>query len=275
MKKEVDLSFIDQIEEFGAISPVVMQIITLLNNPDAPVRPIVERIELDAGMASFLLKFCNSALFPVKVEVNTVSHALNMLGIPRTKAILLSYFFKHVHDESRKKYIGSYLWEHSVNTAFIARELAVHLNAKDIADEAYMAGLLHDIGKLVIYFHDPQRYEQLLLEADSNRKPLLPIEMDTYHFSHAEAGHYLLNKWEFSDILKDSVRCHHDINPKARERVVNFATFANSTTHFAIDRQEELPKTFLKFYGLSEKKYEKVLDEILGLVIEARLMHLE
>lgn len=275
MKKEVDLSFIDQIEELGTISPVVMQIITLLNNPDPPIRPVVERIELDAGMASFLLKYCNSALFPVKVEVNTVSHALNMLGIPKTKGILLTYFFKNIHKNSKKKYIGSYLWEHSVDAAFIARELAIRLDSKKIADEAYMAGLLHDIGKLVIYFHDPNRYEELMLKADKDRKPFLPMEMDTYHFSHVEAGHYLVNKWGFSDILKDSVRYHHDINPTDRERVVNFATFANSTAHFAIDRREELPEPFLKFYGLSEEKYEEILDEILGIVIEARLMHLE
>jgi putative nucleotidyltransferase with HDIG domain len=275
MKKNADLSFIDEIEELHAISPVVMEVISLLSSPSPPTRPIVQRIELDAGMASFLLKYCNSPLFHFRVQVNTVAHALNMLGIPRTKAILLTFFFKHLHDKSRKKYIGSYLWEHSVNVAFIARELANRLGSKDAADEAYMAGLLHDIGKLVIYFHDPGIYEEIMQEADRDRKAFLPMEMETYRFSHVDAGFYLMNKWGFSDILKNSVMFHHDINPKERARVVNLASFANSTTHFAIDRKEDVPEAFLKYYGITGEQYDKMLDEILEVVIEARLMHLD
>ena len=275
MKNSADLSFIDQIEELHSISPVVMEVVSLLSNPTPPIRPIVQRIELDVGMASFLLKYCNSPLFHFRVQVNTVAHALNMLGIPRTKAILLTFFFKHLHDKSRKRYIGSYLWEHSVNVAFIARELANRLNSKDVADEAYMAGLLHDIGKLVIYFHDPNMYEDIMQEADKERKAFLPMEMNAYHFSHVDAGLYLMNKWGFSDILKNSVLYHHDINPKERARVVNLASFANSTTHFAIDRQEDVPEIFLQHYGIKGDQYDKMLDEILEVVIEARLMHLD
>lgn len=281
MKKDGALSFIDEIDELNAISPAIMEVISLLSDPvllttpTPPTRQIVKTIELDAGMASFLLKYCNSPLFPLRVRVNTVAHALNMLGIPKTKAILLTYFLKHIHDKAPKKYIGSYLWEHSVNAAFIARELAVHLDSKDIADEAYMAGLLHDIGKLVIYFHDSDGYEELMMEADRERKAFLPMEMELYNFSHVDAGYYLMDKWGFSDILKDSVMYHHDINPGNKERVVNFASFANLTTHFAINRQEELPGAYLKFYGISVERYHEMLDQILEIVIEARLMHLE
>lgn len=275
MKNKADLSFIDEIEELHAISPVVMEVLSLLSIPTPPTRPIIQRIELDVGMASFLLKYCNSPLFHFRVQVNTVAHALNMLGIPRTKAILLTFFFKHLHDKSRKRYIGSYLWEHSINVAFIARELANRLNSKDVADEAYMAGLLHDIGKLVIYFHDPSIYEEIMQEADRERKAFLPMEMRTYRFSHVDAGLYLMNKWGFSDILKNSVLFHHDIKPEERPRVVNLASFANSTTHFAIDRQEDVPEVFLKYYGISAEQYDQMLDEILEVVIEARLMHLD
>lgn len=276
MKKDADLAFIDEIDELHAISPAVMEVISLLSDPvllatpTPPTRQIVKAVEQDAGMASFLLKYCNSAFSPVRVQVNTVAHALNMLGIPKTKAILLTYFLKHVHDKAPKQYIGSYLWEHSVNAAFIARELAIHLDSKDIADEAYMAGLLHDIGKLVIYFHDSDAYEELMQEADRERKPFLPIEMELYNFSHVEAGYYLIDKWEFSDILKNSVMYHHDINPGNKDRVVNFASFANLTTHFAINRQEKLPGIYLKFYGISVERYHEMLDQILEIVIEAR-----
>ncbi|MCP5105452.1 MAG: HDOD domain-containing protein [bacterium] len=275
MTKETDLSFIDRIEELSAISPVIMEVITLLNNPNPPIRPIVTRIELDPGMTSFVLKYCNSPLFPLKAQVNTVAHALNMLGIPRAKAILLTYFFKSLHRKSVKKYIANYLWEHSVNVAFIARELAVHLGAKEIADEAYVGGLLHDIGKLVLAFHKSDTYEKLLLEADKERKSLLPLERENFKVSHLEAGHYLVSKWGFADVLKNAVLGHHDLKLEGRDRVLNFVTFANCTAHAAIDLQEELPEVFLEFYGLSREEYERILDEILGVVIEARLMHLD
>ena len=68
---------------------------------------------------------------------------------------------------------------------------------------------------------------------------------------------------------------HHNFNLEGRDRVLNFVTFANCTAHAAIDLQEELPEVFLEFYGLSGEKYEKILDEILGVVIETRLMHLD
>lgn len=272
MKEHSDLSFIDKIEELRAIPSIVTDLMSLLNDISTPIYVIEEKIKLDPAISAYLLKLWNSPFFGFRTKIETITHGLNLIGFSRCKSILISYFLRNIYHKPSKKYIAYYLWEHSVYVAFTARELAINLNLDKIAEEAYIAGLLHDIGKLAIYFHDPDSYEALIHRADGERKSLLPLEHNVYGYSHVETGYHLMNNWRFSDLLKDSVRYHHDIhNYRGKERVVQLVAFANSTVHYAIDKQEELPRKFLELYRLSEIGYNKILDKIFHILAQSWL----
>lgn len=263
MRKQGDLSFIDGIEELRAIPSLVTEVTAMLNASYFDTKAIEEKIKLDPGMVTFILKFCNSPFLGLKAPILNLRFALDLIGPTTSKSILMSYFLRNLSNKSAKKSISGYLWEHSVLVAVMARELARHFNLEKIAEEVYLAGLLHDIGKLAIYLHDPENYESLLLEADGKRETIFPLETHYYGCSHVDAGYYLLNRWGLSDLLKDAVRYHHDIqNYHGGEHVVKLTAFANSTFHYAIERQGELPAFFLEKYNLSEEQFHRILDPI-------------
>lgn len=263
MKTKGDLSFIDGIEELRAIPSLITEVTAMLNAPYFDTKAIAEKIKLDPAMATFILKFCNSPFLGLKAPILNLRYALDLIGPPTSTSILMSYFLRNLSDKSGNKTISTYLWEHSVFVAIIARELAEHLNLEKKAEEAYLAGLLHDIGKLAIYLHDPENYETLLLEADEKRVPVLPLEINFYGCSHVDAGYYLLNRWRLSDLLKDAVHYHHDIQEyHGEETVVKLTAFANSMFHCEIQKQGELPAFFLKEYNLSEERLSRILDSI-------------
>jgi putative nucleotidyltransferase with HDIG domain len=272
MINDSDVSFVDKIEELRAIPPLVVDLMTLLNDISIPIHVIEEKVKLDPAITSYLLKQFNSALFSFRTPIDTISHGLKMVGYSRCKSMLISYFLRNLYSKPGKKYITYYLWEHSVFVAFTARELAINVNLGKITEEAYIGGLLHDIGKLAIYYNDPETYEYLVHEADRERKSLLPMEQDVFGYSHVETGYRLLDKWKFPSIYKDAVRFHHNIkNYQGKDKVVPLVAFANSTVQYAIEKRGELPGEYLELYKLSEIEYYKILDKIFHILVQSWL----
>lgn len=279
MTDHSDLSFIDAIEELSAVPTLAMDVMAMLNDPTINVKQIVQKIELDTGMAAFILKYCNSPLLGVRTEVNSISAAVNLIGFSRAKSILMSYFLRNLYNISGKKYITNSLWEHSVSVAFTARQMARHLNFRDEKrEEAYLGGLLHDIGKLVIYYHIPKKYETLIQQAEKEKRSFLWVENEGLGYTHVEAGHRLVSKWEFPDLLKDSIRYHHIFSKyTGRAPIVGLVAFANSAVHFDFEKREDErpPQAYLKLFGLSEEKYRLLIDEIRDILEEAHLLQLD
>jgi len=277
-EKNTDLSFIDKIVELSAVPAVVMELMTLLTDPSDKNKEtlIVKKIKRDPAMATFIYKLCGSPLIGIREQVATVEHALDIIGFPRYKSMLMAYFLRDLYGKSGKKYIGGYLWEHSLYVAFICRELALHLEyVPERVEEAYIAGLLHDIGKLVLFFHDAKTYEPLMFEADRERKEFRSLEENQYGFSHVEAGYYLAEKWGLADLFKDSIRYHHCPGEyRGEEEIVRLVAFGNITSYYAIVKQVELPGEFLEYYNLSEEKYENIIDKIFGVLVDARLLQI-
>lgn len=276
--KNDDLSFIDEIDELSAIPSVVMETMTLLSGPPDKEKEslIVKKIKRDPAMVTFVFKLCSSPLLGIRRHVTTVEHALNMIGFPRYKSMLMSYFLRNVYGKTDKKYVGGYLWEHSLYVAFISRELAIHLGFDlERVEEAYIAGLLHDIGKLAIFSHDSQTYETLMFEADRERKAFRSLEENEYGYSHVDAGYYLAHKWGLADLFKDTIRYHHNFSDyHGGDEIVRLVAFGNITAHYAIAKQAALPKELLEYYNLSEEKYENIINKIFGVLVDARLLQI-
>lgn len=277
-EKNADLSFIDEIEELNAVPAVVMELMTLLSGPADKNKEtlIVKKIKLDPAMVTFIFKLCSSPLLGIRREVTTVEHALTMIGFPRYKSMLMSYFLRNLYCKSNKKYIGGYLWEHSLYVAFISRELALHLGFdQERVEETYIAGLLHDIGKLALFFHDWENYETLMFEADRERKSFHSLEKNQYGFSHVDAGYYLVDKWGLAGVFKDSIRYHHRFRDyHGGEEIVRLVAFGNITAHYAIAKQVGIPKELLEYYNLSNGKYEDIINKIFGVLVDAHLLQI-
>ncbi len=273
------LAFVDGIEELSAIPTVAMDLMAMLNDPATRVKEVVDELKLDPAMTAFILKYCNSPLLGLRSQVNSITHALNLIGFTRCKSILMSYFFRNLYNISGKKYITNYLWEHSLTVAIVAREMSEQLNLGESEEDmevAYIAGLLHDIGKLAIYVHTSDAYEKLMHRADLERTCFLPMENQMLGYNHAEVGARLLEKWKFSELMIQVARHHHtQAEENDVDKVVGLIAFANHTVHYAITKQEDLPHMFLSRFRLSAERYHYIVEGLYNTVAESHLIHMD
>ncbi len=257
------LDAIDDVEELSAIPSLLMELMTLLNDPSTRQPVLVEKIKQDAALTAFLLKYCNSSLFSSRLKINRVEHALSMIGIPRCKSIMMSYIMRNLYRNAGNNPFTSAIWEHSILVALIAREVTLFIGKEAaLAEDAYTAGLLHDIGKLAIYLLDKEDYEELYVVTDTE-KDLVTREKEFYGFNHSEAGNYLMKGWEFSEILSEPALYHHHIaDYKGILEVTGLVAFANAAFHDSVSSLIPMNPFLLELYGLDNAKYQEFMEGI-------------
>lgn len=197
--------------------PVLPQVLTrLLQELDADnlqLRSLAELIGQDSGLTLKILSVANSSYFRRQREVTSIEQSVNTLGLGTVKMIALSTAMQQFLNQllARTPFDFNAFWLHSLNTAFIAKALA---QAAGVAQtqEAYVAGLLHDIGKLAMACAKPDEYGRLLAESPDDA--LLEQEQRRYGITHAEVGAEILARWGISAAVCAAVADHHDLSER-------------------------------------------------------------
>jgi len=163
------------------------------------------------AMTAKILKLVNSAFFGLGRQISSPAEAVSYLGMDTIKSLVLSI---HAFSQFASARFGAFsidaLWAHSQNTAGLAKELARMENAEQkVMDEAFVAGLLHDTGKLVLASNFPQQYEQVLQAGRSGTLAALTAEENTFGANHAEVGGYLLGLWGLPVPVVEAIALHH------------------------------------------------------------------
>jgi len=200
----------DQVGELPPIPLVVMRSLELLNDPSTTVKAIQKQITLDQALTAFILKIANSALYGLRSEVSTVSYAINLMGFNTTRSILMSYLARQCFQSRGSKVIQQVLWKHSLASAVFGRLLAEKC-ARVNGEEAFIACLLHDIGKGVLLMNRPAELEEIIAlhSAEESAKKQLEIEYSRLGYSHVELGFLLMKKWRFAESIIESEVFHH------------------------------------------------------------------
>ena len=124
---EKELSFIDKIKKIPSIPVVILDLMALLNDQSTTIKDIITKLKVDQGLTTHILKCCNSALFGVRREINSIVQAVNLLGFLNLKSILMSHFVGNLYSSAGKNDIINDLWKHSVAVGVFAKELANHM----------------------------------------------------------------------------------------------------------------------------------------------------
>jgi putative nucleotidyltransferase with HDIG domain len=181
-----------------------------LLDANVPVKEVVKLLRMDPALAAEILRVSNSPLYGLSRHVDSVSHAVVVLGGDAVKRLALTValgrFAKNFikHRELRR------CWDHSVASALIAEELAAF--AGQGRDRAYTAGLLHDIGRLALLACYPNEYENLLAVASENDLDFLTTEKRLFQSDHCAVGHWLCKSWNLPADLTEAIACHHQPN---------------------------------------------------------------
>jgi putative nucleotidyltransferase with HDIG domain len=175
---------------------------------DIGAKDIARIIEQDIGMCAKVLQLVNSAFFGLGRRITAIDEAVAYLGIEMINQIVLA---ASVFDQRRLDPRGGIsleaLRDHGLLVAGIARKIMAR--DRRLAGDAWMAGLLHDIGKLVLAAEMPEQLGEAAEQARREKRPLYEVEQDRYGVSHAEIGAYLLGSWGLPYPIVEAVANHH------------------------------------------------------------------
>lgn len=202
-------AIIEMTDDFPAPPMLLTQILELTSDPATPVDKVATVLSGDVGITAKLLKLSNSAFYGHSRTVTSVKQAIVMLGFHTVRSLVVAASTQSLY-AGCKDYEGlrKGMWEHSLATAVFAKILATRLSAWQ-PEEAYVAGLLHDIGKLVLLQRFPERFAAMIAECKTTSENLLRMENAHFGCTHDLVGAYLVDRWLFPESLVASVGLHH------------------------------------------------------------------
>lgn len=207
-------NIINRVEELPEVPQIAFRAIQLLNNPETEVSSLAEVISSDQALTAKVLRLCNSAYYGLPRKVTTISEAVVIVGFSSIKSLVLMITTQSSMNKGLLGYkIGpGEFWRHSISTAETSRLIAQRIK-HDKPEECFIAGLIHDIGKMVLNQHAlPEVYRATNLSQKENM-PIHLAEQKILGFDHAAVGAALAERWNFPPILVESIRRHHSLEP--------------------------------------------------------------
>lgn len=202
---------VSQIESLPSLPTLYTSIIQELQSPNVSIQKISDIVSQDPGMTTKILQLVNSPFFGVRRQITNPAEAVAYLGTDILQALVLSVkVFSSFDDKKVPGFNLEYLWNHSQMTAGIAKKIwQLEGKSKTEIDEAFTAGILHDLGMIILASNLPDRYEEVLARQKCEGSLRTATEMNLLSSTHAEIGAYLLGLWGLPDGIVKAVALHH------------------------------------------------------------------
>lgn len=263
---------ISQMESLPSLPSLYKRLVEELQSPEPSTEAIGQIVSRDMGMTAKILQLVNSTFSGDNQHVPSPTRAVTLLGLETVKTLAAHMFFQFDQTKLESLSLNS-LWDHSVTTGAFAERIARAEGAEQCsADSALVAGLLHDVGKLVLAASFPEEYGTALALTARKGIGLPEAEKEVFGATHAEVGAYLLGLWGLSDPIVVATAFHHS---PTRSQVKQFSPLtavhiANVLEHQAcstnrIEAASQLDAVYLAELGLAERLtlWQKICKEII------------
>lgn len=216
-REEIRLK-IKETVELATISAVALQTAQLLKNPDVAVNKITEIVSLDQSLTAKILRLVNSSFYGFQGKISSLSQAVVLLGFNTVRNVILSVSVLRAFsgDKGCKVFDLGKFWEHSVGTAFVAKNLAEHIKFKE-PEDAFIGGLLHDVGRVFIVQFLRQEMDKIIGLMVKEDIPMREAEEKVLDADHAWIGYVMAKSWHFPPVLCSAIGYHHAPNGKDEE----------------------------------------------------------
>jgi putative nucleotidyltransferase with HDIG domain len=207
---EIAEKWISQVK--GLVSPpdICISIFELIESQTASTKQLGDVISQDPNLTARLLKIVNSPYYHFSNRIDTISRAITVIGIRELSSLVLAVSAAKTFSNIPNELVNiDTFWRHSIYTALIARELAKRCDILH-PERLFVAGLMHDIGSLIIYNRVPDIARAILIQSNGNEQTLYQTEKDMLNTNHAQIGGMLLDSWLLPKILRDAVMFHHE-----------------------------------------------------------------
>ena len=264
MARILDQKILDAFDSLPPLSESVSALLPVMNKDSHTVRDVVEVLERDPILAVRVLKVANSAAYARRIPAETVMAAASYLGDVTILALAFRLSNAKTYESSLDGYqaVRGMLWEHSLKTAIAARMLASKAKTQLSPGIAYTAGLLHDIGKVVL--------SAFLKGTPEMTGDFLALERATTKTDHAEVGAILAQRWKLPASIHEAIAWHHEPSKAAEMQkplvyAVHLADMAAmiSGAGTGVDSLAyRLDQSYVQYFDVTRKEMFKVINQM-------------
>jgi putative nucleotidyltransferase with HDIG domain len=269
--KEEILERIATEAKFTALPETFARLLHMFDDPTVTAAEVAALLGRDAGMVARLLRIANSAFYGGTGNVATVQQAIVKIGFRTVKAVVLSStMYQSIHRNAPKEFDLRPFWQHGLEVAVAAMLIAEEICPK-CSDEAFVAGLLHDVGRVAYAHVFPDQFRAALSEGAAAWT--MAKEEAAFGVNHAETGAFLAARWNFPDVLRDAIARHHEVpdalSADPKSRVILCVALADcgaqsSWAGPAALRKEciDLRTTCMRLSGLTEERLGNIVKQV-------------
>lgn len=200
-----------RIDSLPSMPSIYFEITEELRSPDASIHKVGQIISKDAALTSKILQLVNSAYFSLPRHIESPEHAAVLLGLNIIKSlVLVSQVFKKFDSQDMPGNFLQSLWNHNLMTGKLAKVIAKEETSdQKIVDNSFIAGLLHDCGKLILASNFKDKYREIIINSNESCRSLCSVEEETLGITHAEIGAYLMELWGLPSPIIEAIAFHH------------------------------------------------------------------
>lgn len=201
---------ISKMKDIKSFPQFVIETMRKLNDPESNAADVAQSLSRDEGLVLRILKLANSAAYGMTRNISNISEAIALLGYKSVSNIILAATVYSAMDKGLSGYAldRGELWRHSLMVAYTARKLAM-ITEKASTEDAYVGGLLHDIGKVILNDYVRFGYGIIVKMVEEKHIPFTEAEMQVLGFDHAAIGEILVSKWDMPEAYRIAVAYHH------------------------------------------------------------------
>jgi HD-like signal output (HDOD) protein len=202
-------SLVDECSELASLPSIFMEISEVISDPRSSAVHVADVISKDTSLSAKLLKIVNSAYYNFPSKIDTISRAVTIIGSRQLSTLALGASVVRAFQGIPVSLIDmESFWKHSITCGISARMIAGYKNIPN-TERLFVAGLLRDMGRILLYKRIPDMMSKILIQARRTRKILRSAEVETLGFDHAYIGEILLKKWKLPLVLEQAVAHHH------------------------------------------------------------------
>jgi putative nucleotidyltransferase with HDIG domain len=265
-------SLVGSLQDLPSLPRTYAELRRILSDPEASIDHVVRVVELDVAICAKVLQLVNSAFFGVTREIVDIKTAVSYLGITILQNLVLSVEVFRTF-RPNKEIAGFSLEEFHQHCHLVARIASEIAQMGGVSSAVVVAGLLHDVGKLVIAERAPDHFARALAGERQDKRPLFTIEEELIGVSHAEVGAYLLSLWGLPSPVVEAVAHHHHPERVPQDRLdMTSVTYISNLLAREQSYQDQdgtspssspIPSEFLVVPGIAEQlpQWRKIAEE--------------
>ncbi|MGZ4960485.1 MAG: HDOD domain-containing protein [Methylomonas sp.] len=252
---------LDHIQKLPSLPSIVMDILESISNDNIDINWLSMKIANDQALVAKVLRVANSPFYGLSGKIDSISRAISVLGFNSLRSLVMAASFINVLPHLEKALDWMTFWRHSIATAVCAKVLAKHTGLNP--ETAFTAGLLHDIGKLVIGVYFPQFFQA----DDTGTIESLQREREALGLDHAVLGSEVAKRWRFPLTIQQAIELHHTHAGVSQERTLTDVVYIANLFAHALDsgriRDDRAEKLAVETWTRLELKSE-LLENMAG-----------